>query len=96
MNWVVFATIIAESKGISSTNLQVPSGDSKATRLLGTEETLATDLGLDADAFREVIRQVGNYAEIYERNLAPLGVIREGTFNELAENGGLLYAPPVR
>jgi len=96
VNWVVFATIIAESKGISSTNLQVPSGDSEAARLLGTEETLATDLGLDADAFREVIRQVGNYAEIYERNLAPLGVIREGTFNELAENGGLLYAPPVR
>ena len=96
VNWVVFATIIAESKGISSTNLQVPSGDSEAARLLGTEETLATDLGLDADAFREVIRQVGNYAEIYDRNLAPLGLIREGTFNELAENGGLLYAPPVR
>ena len=44
----------------------------------------------------EVIRQVGNYGEIYERNLAPLGLSRDGSVNALWNNGGLIYAPPFR
>ncbi len=96
VSWVVFSTIIAESKGISSTNMTLPPGDSEAARLMGLEGSLAADLGLEGDAFAQVIRQVGNYGEIYERNLAPLGLIRSSTLNDLAENGGLLYAPPIR
>jgi general L-amino acid transport system substrate-binding protein len=96
VNWVVYTTILAESKGISSTDLGIPAGDAEAARLLGTEGSLASQLGLADDAFYQVIRQVGNYGEIYDRNIAPLGLSREGTFNDLAENGGLLYAPPAR
>jgi len=96
VNWVVYATIIADSKGISSTNLNIPAGDPEAARLLGAEGSLAAQLGLADDAFLQVIRQVGNYGEIYDRNIAPLGLPRKGTLNDLAENGGILYAPPVR
>jgi general L-amino acid transport system substrate-binding protein len=96
VDWVVYATILAESKGISSTNLTPPLGDVEAARLLGVEASYAEQLGLNGDAFLQVIKQVGNYGEIYDRNLTPLGLTREGTLNDLAENGGLLYAPPFR
>jgi len=45
---------------------------------------------------QEVLRQVGNYGEVYERNIAPLGLAREGTPNALWTDGGLIYAPPFR
>jgi general L-amino acid transport system substrate-binding protein len=70
--------------------------DAESARLLGLDGTLASDLGLVNDALGQVIRQVGNYGEIYDRNLTRFGISRSGTFNELAEHGGLLYAPPVR
>jgi len=43
-----------------------------------------------------VITAVGNYGEIYERNLAPLGLNRDGSLNDLWTNGGLLYSAPFR
>jgi general L-amino acid transport system substrate-binding protein len=96
VNWVVFTTIIAESNNLSTANLSPSPNDAESARLLGLEGTLASDLGLANDALAQVIRQVGNYGEIYDRNLTRFGISRSGTFNELAEHGGLLYAPPVR
>ena len=54
-------------------------------------------MGLSADAFANAIKAVGNYGEVYERNLGPNTPIGlERGVNELWTNGGLLYAPPIR
>jgi general L-amino acid transport system substrate-binding protein len=47
-------------------------------------------------AARCMIKQVGNYGELYERNITPLGLERAGSVNALWTQGGLLYAPPMR
>ena len=66
-------------------------------RLFGGEGELQTKMGLEATAFLEVIKQVGNYGEIYETNLTgPLGLARDGSFNMQWFDGGLIYAPPAR
>ncbi len=96
VNWVMFATIIADEKGINSSNIDSIEWDAEIRRLFGVDSELGALLGLEADAFYQVIKQVGNYNEIYERNLGALGLTREGTPNALHTNGGLIYAPPAR
>ena len=96
VTWTVFAMLIAEEKGITSANIDdMMDVDGEASRLFGaTEDELQTKMGLPADAFYQVIKQVGNYAEVYERHLAPLGLDRG--LNALHSDGGLLYPPPAR
>ena len=53
-------------------------------------------MGLPADAFLQVITQVGNYDEIFSANLGPVGLVREGSANARWTEGGLIYAPPAR
>jgi len=65
-------------------------------RLLGGEGELQTGMGIPADGFMQVISQVGNYDEIYTRNLGPVGLVREGSANAGWLAGGLIYAPPAR
>ena len=66
-------------------------------RLLGTNNNDAGNfLGLDNDFMVDVISQVGNYGEVYARNLDPLGLARDGSPNALWTEGGLVYAPPFR
>ena len=66
------------------------------TRLFGGDGELQTAMGLSADAFLQVIKQVGNYGEIFEKNLTtPLGLERGGP-NLQWFNGGMIYAPPAR
>ncbi|WP_420444474.1 amino acid ABC transporter substrate-binding protein [Candidatus Poriferisodalis sp.] len=100
VNWAVYATIIADEKGITSENIDsMLSGgnlDAEAIRMLGGEGELQTKMGLTADAFYNVIVQVGNYDEIYTRNLGPVGLSREGSANARWTAGGLIYAPPAR
>ncbi|WP_419841811.1 amino acid ABC transporter substrate-binding protein [Candidatus Poriferisodalis sp.] len=100
VNWTVYATIIADEKGITSDNidsmLQGGDLDAEAIRLLGGEGEVQTKMGLSADAFYNVISQVGNYDEIYERNLGPVGLTRDGSANARWTEGGLIYAPPAR
>jgi general L-amino acid transport system substrate-binding protein len=103
VDWVVLTTILAEEFGIDSTNVGT-FGDTESVdirRFLGLEIT--TDegttvfdpgLGLEPGWTVGVIEAVGNYAEIYERNVTPLGVPRG--VNTLWTEGGLLYAPPYR
>ncbi|MGA1439982.1 MAG: hypothetical protein ACO4CU_09150, partial [Ilumatobacteraceae bacterium] len=55
-----------------------------------------TFMGLSADAFYNVISQVGNYQEIWDATLTPVGLERTGSANALWTDGGLLYAPPAR
>ena len=96
VTWTVFAMLIAEEKGITSANIDdMMDVDGEASRLFGaTEDELQTKMGLPADAFYQVIKQVGNYAEVYDRHLAPLGL--ERGLNALHSDGGLLYPPPAR
>jgi len=100
INWTVFALIIADEKGVTSSNVDqmaVDPEDPEVGRLLGSsEDERQTALGLDADAFANAIRQVGNYDEIYTRNLGPLGFTRAGSANARWTDGGLVYAPPAR
>jgi len=100
VNWTVYATIIAEEKGIDSSNAGSVVGndayDPEAQRLMGGEGELQTAMGLAPDAFLQVITQVGNYDEIYSRNLNPVGLKRAGSANAGWLDGGLIYAPPAR
>ncbi len=100
VNWTVYATIIFDEKGITSANVDdlLGSGtlDAEAVRLLGGEGELQSKMGLAPDAFYEVVRQIGNYDEIYTRNLEPVGLQRAGTPNARWTEGGLIYAPPAR
>jgi general L-amino acid transport system substrate-binding protein len=102
VNWIVIATIQAEEFGITSENVEQRrnSDDPEIRRFLGQPvegEPFDPGLGLDPDFAVNVISAVGNYGEIYERNVGPntaLGL--ERGINSLWTQGGLLYAPPHR
>ena len=99
INWTVYATIIADEYGVTSANVDSVDTDAlpELGRLFGANDgELQTKMGLDAKAFYNVIKQVGNYDQIYSRNLNPLGLFREGGANDRWTNGGLIYAPPAR
>jgi general L-amino acid transport system substrate-binding protein len=98
---VMYVLINAEELGITSANVnEMLSSDSpEIMRLLGVEgEFGQADLGLDADFAVNVITAVGNYGEIYDRYMGPNGdafTLPRGP-NNLWNNGGLIYAPPLR
>lgn len=99
VDWVVYATITAEELEITSANVDTfaSSEDPVIRRFIGTEGELGAGLGLDNDWTVKVIKAVGNYGEIYNRNLGPdtpLNIPRGQ--NALYTQGGLLYAPPFR
>ena len=99
VKWVIFATIAAEEKGVTSANIAAMRGseDPEVRRLLGVDPGLGKSLGLDEAWAARIIEQVGNYGEIFERNLGkntPLGL--ERGLNALWTEGGLMYAPPLR
>lgn len=97
VRWVVFATIEAEEQGITTDNVEemVGSDNPVVARLLGADGDLG--LGLDPDWVVNVILAVGNYGEIYDRNLGPGTPFElERGPNSLWTEGGLLYAPPYR
>lgn len=96
VNWTVNATIQAEEWGITSKNVDefLKSPDPAIQRFLGVDPSLAQAIGLDPKWAYNIIKTVGNYGEIYDRNLKPLGW--ERGYNSLWKNGGLLYSPPFR
>ncbi|MBN1563038.1 MAG: amino acid ABC transporter substrate-binding protein [Anaerolineae bacterium] len=97
VKWSVFATLTAEELGIDSTNIDdfLASEDTAVQRFLGIGENPSGSLlGLDNDFAVNIIRAVGNYAEIYDRNLPPIGLPRG--VNALWSDGGLMYPPAWR
>jgi len=100
VRWTVYATIQAEEFGITQANVDgfLTSDNPAIQRFLGVgDNPSGSYLGLDNDFVVNVIRAVGNYGEIYNRNVgpdSPLGLDRE--INELWSNGGLIYAPAWR
>jgi general L-amino acid transport system substrate-binding protein len=97
--WVVYALIEAEEYGITQANVDQmkTSTDPVVGRILGTSEDMGKLLGLDKEWAARAIKAVGNYGEIFERNVgpkSPLGLPRG--LNNLWSKGGIMYAPPVR
>ncbi len=103
VKWVVYATIEAEELGITSKNVDQlvaqhkDSKDAVMRRFLGLEGDLGKALGLNNDFAVQAIKQVGNYAEIWDRNVGKDSQFKmERRLNDLWKNGGLLYSPPFR
>ena len=99
VNWTVYATMIADENGINQANVDGAVANpptAEIGRLLGGEGEFQSAMGLSADAFYQVISQVGNYSDIFDRHLTPLGITREGSANAQWTDGGLIYAPPAR
>ena len=93
----------AEEYGLTSGNVGNWRANADANpaikRMLGTEGDTGSHLGLGSDWGYDIINQVGNYGEIYERNVGantPLKLGREGSVNASWKNGGLIYPMPVR
>ena len=97
VKWIVFALIQAEELGINSQNLPdfLASDDPEVKRFLGQEGELGTDMGLPNDFAARIIRNVGNYGEIYQKNIGEPFELERGQ-NALWTDGGLLYSPPFR
>lgn len=99
LRWTVFALVEAEEKGITRVNVaeMLQSADPAVKRLLGVMQGNGEALGLDEGWAARVIHDVGNYGEIFDRNLgmgSPLKI--ERGLNDLWTKGGLMYAPPMR
>jgi general L-amino acid transport system substrate-binding protein len=98
--WTLAAMILAEEKGITSKNVgeaKATSKDAEVQRLLGTRDNMGKMFGLPQDWAYQVIGKVGNYGEVWDRNIGPgtrLGLERGA--NALYSKGGLMYVPPFR
>ncbi len=100
VKWVVYGTFNAEELGITSANVEemaATSEDPVIRNLLGAEGDLGQGLGLSNDFMVQVIKQVGNYGEIYDRNLGPDTPFNlPRALNAQYTDGGLIYSPPFR
>lgn len=96
VRWVGFALIDAEDHGVNQKNVDqmVSSTNPDVRRLLGVDGDLGKQLGLDPKWAYNAIKQVGNYADLWDRNWKPLEVPRG--LNKLWKEGGLMYSPPLR
>ncbi len=99
VRWSLFALVNAEELGVTSDNVEEmkASSNPEVRRLLGVEGGAGKGLGLADDWVYKVVKQVGNYGEVFNRNVgadSPLQI--ERGLNALWENGGLQYAPPFR
>jgi general L-amino acid transport system substrate-binding protein len=99
VKWTVYAMLNAEELGISSQNIDeaLKSQKPEVRRFVGTEGKYGEDLGLTRDWAARIIRHVGNYGEVYERNVgseSKLAIPRG--LNQLWSAGGIQYPPPIR
>lgn len=99
VRWTVFAMINGEELGITSDNVDEMKISNKldVKRFFGLEGSGGQGMGLKKNWASEIIRQVGNYGEIFERSLGAKSAMKvERGMNNLWNNGGLMYAPPLR
>ena len=96
VRWTLFAMLQAEESGVSSKNVDemLKSTNPDIRRLLGNEGDMGKALGVDNKWAVSVIKGVGNYGEMWDRTVAPLGIPRG--INNLWNKGGLHYPPPIR
>lgn len=99
VRWVLFALINAEEAGVGMTNVDkmLQSTNPDVLRLLGKEGDFGKGLGLDNDWAFEVLKNVGHYGEMFDRNVGQGSRLKIGRgLNALWTDGGLQYAPPIR
>jgi general L-amino acid transport system substrate-binding protein len=99
VRWTIYALIAAEELGITRANVDAmkASGNAEVRRFLGIDMDLGRRLGLSADWTQRMIKQVGNYGELFERHLGLKSPLKlERRLNNLASHGGLHYAPSFR
>ncbi len=100
VRWSLFAMVNAEELGVTSSNaagLAKTTADPQIRRLLGVEGKMGAHLKLDAAWAARIIGQVGNYGEIFDRNLGPATTLKISRgINQLWSKGGVMYAPPIR
>jgi general L-amino acid transport system substrate-binding protein len=99
VKWTIYAMLNAEELGITSKNIDeaLKSEKPEVRRFVGLEGAYGEQIGLTRDWAVRIIRHVGNYGEVYARNLGAdtrLNIPRG--LNELWNNGGIQYAPPIR
>jgi general L-amino acid transport system substrate-binding protein len=99
VHWTLYAMIEAEELGITRANVEEMrrSTDPTVQRVLGVTPGFGRALGLSEDWAFQIIRQVGNYGEVFERTIgkgSPIGL--ERGLNDLWTRGGLMYAIPLR
>jgi general L-amino acid transport system substrate-binding protein len=99
VKWVLFAMIIAEEQGLTQKNINEALGSDNPDlkKFVGTEGNYGEQLGLTKDWAVRIIKHVGNYGEVFERNVgqgSPLKIQRG--LNALWTKGGIQYAPPIR
>jgi len=97
VKWSLNAMITAEELGVTARSSYIKSNNPEVNRLLGNSGMLHDYLGLDKKWGFNVVSQVGNYSEVFERNIGkrtPLNISRG--LNALWSDGGLLYSPPFR
>ncbi|MBX3686570.1 MAG: amino acid ABC transporter substrate-binding protein [Rhodocyclaceae bacterium] len=100
VRWTLFAMLNAEEAGITSKNVEQEAKSSKnpdVRRLLGAEGEMGKDLKLPKDWVVQIVKQVGNYGEVFDRNVGAGSELKIARgINALWTKGGLQYAPPVR
>ena len=98
VKWTLFGLLEAEEMGVTSANVDAKKGEAgnnpPLQRLLGLSGDTGKSIGLDNDWLIRAVKAVGNYGEMYERNIGPLGIQRG--LNAQWTKGGLMYAPPNR
>ena len=97
VKWVTYAMIQAEELDINSQNVDsfAETQDPEIRRFLGLEGNLGQDMGLPNDFARRIVKNVGNYGEVYQRNIGEPFNLDRG-LNALWTDGGLMYSPPFR
>lgn len=100
VRWTLFAMLNAEELGVDSKNVEQMAKAAKnpdVARLLGAEGEYGKDLKLPRDWVVQIVKQVGNYGEVFERNIGSGSELKiERGLNALWNQGGVQYAPPVR
>ena len=100
VRWSLYAMVNAEELGVTSANVEEQAKSTKnpdVARLLGAEGEFGKDLKLPKDWAVQIVKQVGNYGESFERNVGTGSELKiERGLNALWNKGGLQYAPPVR
>jgi general L-amino acid transport system substrate-binding protein len=99
VKWTLFAMINAEEHGVTQKNVddQAKLDKPDLKRMFGTDGNLGEQLGLTKDWVIRIVKAVGNYGEVFERNVgtsSKLGIARG--LNQLWNKGGIQYAPPIR
>jgi len=97
--WTYYALLDAEDLSVAQTNVDEMLGSDNISirRLLGVEGDFGAAIGLNKDWAYQIIKGVGNYADVYERNVGPQTPLRlPRGLNALWDKGGIQYSPPVR